>query len=487
MKIPGVFIVPLLCSAAAAPPAVEAVINTARAAPGEFAADAMIRIAALDSVDKDRKIGLLTEAFQRASEAQEPYRRRSGITRVQGSAGYFNRAYDQDLDQLTLRLRIVEALLPLDKEKSRDLFLQIPPIQLPKLSCSDFLVYDVDRYYAVLGRIAKESFPAKLVEKGEPFRLMLQQAGSISAPAQVIPMANAVLQSSSKDGDLQALVSAYAGALGKISGDDRSFTFARSTGTAILALVDELKGRKLSPLPLLEAYRLYLVSNLSATRCADDELMFNAPQSFGLATGAPVIVADAANFFNQALRVPPLQFIQEAETQATKVEGAAEGLRSCEDTDCQGVAKQYRDLMFRSSGMAYSPDDRKGGEWQAQLQDFLSAMASWKESSRATQSQYFRNKCGIYIDLMGLTPTLENQETVARALLDFVERSKFQSESRTQWFLPANALLGRAVLEPNGLGKLLPEFARAHDAVIALYAQLEKVAPRGPERVMPLL
>jgi hypothetical protein len=487
MRNLAVLIVPLLCSAAGAPTAIESAIDMARAAPGEFAADAMIRIAALDQVEKGRKLSLLEEAFRRAAESQEPYRRRAGITKVAGSAGFLNRAFDQDLDTLTLRLRVVEAMLPLDKAKARDLFLQIPPVQLPKLKCSDFLVYDVSRFYEVLGRMAREGFTAKQIEEGEPLHLLLQHAAAISSPAQVIPMARTITQAKFKDDDFQTLVAAYAGALGRISGDDRSFTYAHSTGPAILALVDELKSRKMSPLPLLENYRLYLVANLTAARCADADLMLNVPQSFALANGAPTVITDAAGYFNQALRIPPLQLIEDAEIVPAKVEGAAEGLRSCEDADCQAVARQYRSLVFQPGGAAFSVAERKETEWQARLQDFLSAMTAWKESSAAAPAPYFRNKCGIYSELMGLVPTPENREKVIRALLDFVERSTFQAESRVQWFLPVNALLGRAGLDPLELGKLLPEFRQSADPIIALYAHLETIAPRGPERIMPLL
>jgi hypothetical protein len=487
MRKLAVLLLPVFCAAAGSPQGIDSLIDMARAAPGEFAADAMIRIAALDSLEKPRRVRLLEEAFQRASESQEPYRRRAGITKVVGSAGFFNRAFDQDLDALTLRLRVVEALLPLDKDKARDLFLRIPPLQLPKLHCSDFLVYDVGRYYQVLGRVAAEAFTAKQVEKSEPFRLVLQQVGAISSPAQVIPAARLIVESKLKDPDFQALVAAYTGALAQISGDDRSFTYAHSTGPAILALVDQLKARKMSPLPLLESYRLYVVANLSAARCADDALMSNTAQSFGLADAAPVVIDDAVGYFNQGLRLPPLQLIQEAEVTPAKVEGAAEGLRSCEDTECQAIAKQYRDLVIQPNGLGYSTDDRKTPEWQSKLQDYLNALASWKSSSGIPEAQYFRNKCGIYTELLSVVARDEDRDAVIRALLLFVESSKFQAESRVQWFLPVNALLGRAALDPANTGKLMPELRQAHDPIIALYAQLDTVLPRTPDRIMPLL
>lgn len=486
MKTSLFLIAPLLCLAAGGGPEIDSAIDMARAAPGEFAADAIMRIAALPAVEKTRKIRLLEEASGRAAGAQEPYRRRAAIAGVGGTAGFLNRAYDQGLDAMTLKLRVIEALLALDKDKARDLFLQIPEPQLPKLKCSDFMVYDLDRYYAVLGRVAAEAFTPKEIEKGEPVRLLLRDAGGIAWPAQVKPMAAVIAHAQLKDADFQAVAAAYASALGKIAGDDRSFTAARGAGPAILSLVDEMKKRRISPLPLLESYRLYLVVHLSAVRCADDDSMQNPAQSIGLSDGALSGIADDVAYFNQSLRVPPLQLIQDAEVEPSRHEGAAQGLTSCEDSGCQAIAQQYRGLAFQPNGLAYSPADRNSDEWQARLQDFLNAMANWKPESGA-EAEYYRNKCAIYSEILGLAPKLANQETVARAMLDFVERSQFQAQSRMQWFLPLNALLGRGALDSNGLGRLTAGFRQSRDPVVALYALLEALAPRGPEQVMPLL
>jgi hypothetical protein len=56
-----------------------------------------------------------------------------------------------------------------------------------------------------------------------------------------------------------------------------------------------------------------------------------------------------------------------------------------------------------------------------------------------------------------------------------------------EWFLPVNALVGRVGLDPLGLGKFAAELRKASDPVIALYANLEAVAPRPPDRVLALL
>jgi hypothetical protein len=489
MKTYAAILVPLLCAGAGAPSEIDGLIDGARGAPAEFAADAMIRIAALDKVPKAQKIELLGAAFQRASGAQQPYKRRASIVRADSTGGFFNRVYAQDLDALSLELRAIEGMLPLDGRKARDLFLQIPPLRIPPLKCDDFMVYDVDRFYGVLGSVARETFTAKQVQEREPFRLLEQYAGAITSPVQVGPVARLLAAASVKDEDFQSLATFFAGALRKISGDDRSFTYAAAVGAQVLALVEECKRRKSSPLPLVEGYRLYLVNHFSASRCADDDLMQNTGASFGMATGQAVDAQSvgAVVFFNQKLQMAPLQPIQEQEATPSRLEGAATGLRSCEEAECRAIVQQYRALIFNSSGSPYAAAEKDRPEWRNRLQDFLGAMVAWKESASATAAAHFRDKCGIYSELSSVVAPGPERERVLRALLDYVKQNRFQAENRMEWFLPVNTLIGRASLDPLGLGRLMDELRRVNDPVIALYANLEAAAPRGAARILPLL
>src|SRR5450432_1472558 len=63
MKILVALLMPLVYASAASTPSVEGLIVSARALPAEFAADALVRLAALDQVDRARKIGWLEQAF----------------------------------------------------------------------------------------------------------------------------------------------------------------------------------------------------------------------------------------------------------------------------------------------------------------------------------------------------------------------------------------------------------------------------------------
>jgi hypothetical protein len=309
---------------------------------------------------------------------------------------------------------------------------------------------------------------------------------------QVAPVARMLAGASVKDADFRALVASFAEALGKISGDDRSFAYSVPAAQQILALVEEMKRRQLSPLPLLEAYRLYLVDNLSAARCADDNSMMGNASSFGLDGGQAIDkeAQDAVRFFNQRLRLEPLQPIQEEESTPARLEGVATGLRMCEDAECRAIAEQCRGLAFGENGSPYTPAQKNAPAWRAKVRDLLAALSRWQESAPGadpTTTEHFREKSAAYSDLLNLVFNGPDRDVVVRAMLDYLKQNRFQKENRLEWFLPVSALIGRVALDPVGMGRVAEELRKVDDPTIALYANLETVAPRTPDRILPLL
>jgi hypothetical protein len=470
-------------------PEIDGLIDSARSAPAEFASDALIRIAALDKLEKPRRIELLEQAFQRASGAQQPYKRRAAITRFGGPAGFLNRVNSQGLDAMSLRLRSIEAMLPLDARKARDLLLQIPPLNLTPATCEENQIYDPAGFYQVLGAIASGAFTEKEIQQQAALRLVERHIVGIVSPVQVAPAAKMLAGMGWNDADFQSAVTAFAGALRKIGADDRSFAASLAAGRQIEELVEQCKRRKMPSLLLVDAYRAYLVNHLSAVRCADSDLLQVSTAAPGPvdARAADVEAADAANFFNQKLLAAPLRPLQESETTPSRVEGAATGLRGCEDAPCKAVMERFRALVFNPAGAAYQTSEKAAPEWRHKLADFLAEMTRWQESREATPLGYFRDKCGLYNDLAAAVATPDDRETVLRALLDFVQRNSFQADNRAAWFLPVNGLIGRVGLDPRGLPHLADELRRPADPVIALYANLEKLAPRSADLILPLL
>ena len=479
------FLLPALCWPASIP--LDQLITMARSAPPEFAAEALIRIADLDQVARERKIGLLEDAFQRAASAPIPYKRRPSIVQVAGPAGFYNRAASQELDAMSLRLKVVRAMLQLDTARARAMFLRIPPIKLPQLKCEEFMVYDLDAFYDVLEHVSRESFTPAEVEKGEPFQLIQPYIAAISSPVQLPGAARLIAASNFSDADFESLVSQFGKNMVKIMGDDRSFTFA-AAGPQIRAIVQAAEKRKMPTAPLLEAYRLYIVNNMSGNRCADDDMMVNQGTSFAFADprGVEKQGPDPAAYFNDHLRVPPFQEIKPNEVAPLKVEGVASGLRGCEDEICKAMVQQYNALIFDQDRAAYPVAHRDTDEWKKQAADLLTAMAEWKSASPLAAPAHFRDKTSLYSDLANLQPNATARLQVLRAELTYVVKDKAAAQNREQWFLPINGMIGRVTLDPMGLAPLKDDLAKTNDPVVALFTELESLAPRRPDQIMPL-
>src|ERR1700685_3551217 len=136
--------------AAPAPPP-DPLIGQAQAAPPEFAADALLRVAEKTKLTPEGKIELLEEAFRLAQSAHFPIPYRSFRAESDSLAATRNQAYRLHLDTLSLQVRAARALLPSPPEKPRQYFELIRLPQLPQLTCADALIPDVAGFYDLLG------------------------------------------------------------------------------------------------------------------------------------------------------------------------------------------------------------------------------------------------------------------------------------------------------------------------------------------------
>lgn len=480
------FLIPFCAAAAANPADVESLVTAARALPPEFAAEALIRLSGVDALPAARRVEILQEAFQKAGQAQLPYQLRSALMGLPAAAAFLSKVNRQELDALDLRARAIQAMLPLDAARARKLLQSLPSPKIEPLKCDDFMVPDVDRFYQALGA-AVHSFPDTEKRSGAAARFLMPFTAVTSA-VEVGPMAAVLADSGVDDAGLTALLKSYGAAIARIKGDDRAFSASYVAGTRMETLVAECKRRKVSPLPLLEGYRQYLVANLSGPRCADDDRMQGG---LVLASSTDAAAAnqaiDVASFFNQKLRVDPLQPISEGESTPSRLEGAATGLRTCVDEQCGAVTQKFRELVFGAQGMPVPPSDRETQEWRDRLRDLLTRVEAWQPGDRTSPAEHFREKVLLYNDLLSVAPSGDSRDGVLRSELQFLLKNRDVAANRAEWFLPLNVMLARATLDPAGYGAFRAEMQKSDDPVVSLYARLEAVAPRPVDRVMPLL
>jgi hypothetical protein len=454
--------------------AIDAVVDLTRGAPAELAADALIRLASLDQLPKKRRIELLEQAFQSAAASPVPYKKHSALARMQAPSAFLEHAYALDLDALSLRLRAVQALLLLYPQRARARFEDIPPIDLPNLTCDDFMAYNLSRYYQVLAEVAAQGFSAKEAKEEEPIKFLARYA-SISHPAQIAHAARMLAGNLSvPDSEFQSLVTAFAGNLSRMGGDDRSFTdAAREAGPAIAALAQTSTRRGLAPVVVLGAYREFLVSHLTAARCEEAD-----------SAGAS---SDPADYFNSHLRTAAVGSIDESERTASKREGKPQGLASCDSPECQNIRAQYKSLVLKDNGEAVQESDRQSTDWQIRVRDFLSALASWNDSSGVPPIQYFREKMDFYNQLIAIVPKGETSDYAVSSMSSFLIASRPSGEDQIEWYLPVIQIVGRVALNPGAYERATADLRQANDSAIALEMALELVAPHPVNEFMLLL
>jgi hypothetical protein len=211
------------CVFAAPAPVPDVLLEQARAAPPEFAADALLRLAESGKRTPEKRIALMEEAFRLAQSAhfQMPYRSfRNGTDSREATQ---SQAYRMRLDALSLETRAVAALVPLDPAKARQYFEEIRVPQLPALTCSDNLIPEAGSFYQVLGTIVQNTFSRADREKEEHLNFLLGYVARITSPVQLAPVARLIRSVTLTPAQQDAVLGAFNGILANMESPTRAF------------------------------------------------------------------------------------------------------------------------------------------------------------------------------------------------------------------------------------------------------------------------
>jgi hypothetical protein len=422
--------------------------------------------------------------------AQQPYARRAWLT---SHGGVAEKAFAQGLDACTLECRAVQAMLALDRKKAREMFDQIPAPRIPRLSCDDALVYDASVFYATLGDVAQQAFSPKEVAEQEPLHLLERYVPDLASPVQAAPIASLLAGAPVPTAQLEGLMDAFASALKQLSGDGRSFSATisgQSDAAAVEALVSTAGRQRINSLPLLDAWRSYLVRHLSGSVCGDISGTSSSGTSFGVDPASPPGLTysgplGAVRYFNENMRTGALPTISDQEVQPAKLDSQARVTGPCESVECQQLGTQFGSLVLGPVGMALTEEQKASPEWTLKLKEFMEALSGWKSAD--DPAEYFLWKSRYYSDLFHIVPNGPNRDAVLSVFLAWLEQNDYQREHRVEWFYRVNALIIYAFADPLAMKATMRELRNSADPVIALYAELERVLPRPLEHTVSLL
>ena len=424
----------------------------ARRFPPEFAADALLRLAAANKGTPDWRRTQLEDAFHLAALAHS----RSKVTgrSAPGEPRKLDAfASDLGLDTLTLQSRAVRAMLSADSARARELFQQIllpPPAEIPCGSPAP----DFAAYYGAASQILQAGFTLEERRRGEPFHLAMVLVRGLTAAEQAGPAARMLVEAGLDYGEAQAAAAAFAEALARFRTSDVSFSAAvwrDELPSYVSAVASILESGGAPVQPLAQSLRRFLVVHLTASRCgpyaADPRPAMALRDSFNRRFGhaAPAIALE--------------------DTLPERIErGAPEEA----ETQTAAIALQLRRLRMTH---------RDHPEWKNMVRQTIESIDAW-EPANLDSAETFHRKAGLLQALLEIMPADESRQDVLKNCTALVAKSRVRRSHPAGWLCHANVLRSRLRLW--AASSLLEELDVSGDGLLAFHAALERVAPEPP-------
>jgi hypothetical protein len=434
-------------------PELMAIVDAARAAPPEFAADALLQVAQYPRLaDTEWKRELAEEAFQSATLARIPMGQKVFV----GPVGKHSSRALLGLDRLSLQQRAVKVMLRIDPRRARELFEAMPKPVPRRLTCSETLLDEPSPYYDLLAEIINATYTPGERRQERHLGPALAAASGITSPVEVAPVAGLIPKLHLTAAQRELLATQFSSALGRIEGDDRAFG---SSLFRIDAAMKELIGRcGESAVILRAAYRKFLVANFKGPRCAED---FNSKLPI-----AKLLDEIAAR-----------ERFTEEERKSGELAGAAEIKPFYDDAEARRFQQGFKKLIFTPEAQ------RTGPAWRDKLDEYVRALENWTVAAGQSETELFRLKGGFlaWVTLV-LPPGPERDQAVGTAV-GYFKNSPAQGEDWVEWFGEVRGLVSiMHAMEPAEGAKFLVALEASGHPVLALYAKVERSLSGQPPR-----
>jgi hypothetical protein len=223
------------------------------------------------------QIRLLRELFERAPTAQNQVPVSDAVIERESTFSH-QRTLDSSrvpFNTLDIQARTVSLLRSRSPVLSWNLLQQIS-LPTRRTDCTDGNTPNLTPYYQVMVS-SLNAIKSTVVPDGRTkVAYLLQQINEITAPSQLQAFAKSVVTLDLSSNQKIPLFEAIVNRTGAINGSDREMFGAenpenvdRLLTPSIAGLVESEKSDDISPVPLLRAYRAFLVRNLHTTACAD--------------------------------------------------------------------------------------------------------------------------------------------------------------------------------------------------------------------------
>jgi hypothetical protein len=444
-------------------------INEVMGLPAEFKADILLKLIENKKIsNKAWEKELLEDSFIIAKDAQNPYKRIGALNNeAESRSEYTSYAFDLKLDRVSLQLRVVKEMLQSNhKARAREMFSEIKISELTPITCDESTTYDLTEFYNTLNLLYQTAFSANERRKEEHLYFLISNIKNISSPAQISSIINSIITLKLSELQLQISLNTLSERLKELHDDDRSFS--KSFGAdinSIYAIVNVCKENHISPINLLNDYRLYLIKHLVAPRCYKNKVTIENEKK-------------QVDVFNVLLLKHSLLKITDEQLILSKVQGKAKDyIYFRGQTKAQQIMREVSRLHWLpGTNTAIDDADKSKPQWEAQLTRVYNLIQEWQAKDEVSELDYFHQKAGIYRTLLQFVPDKSNREKIMKDYLIFLVNSPIQKEKRIDWFFQLNNMI-KLLRHDSTPDRQQAEsiFAEIYHPVLTLYAKLEKI------------
>ncbi len=444
-------------------PDLSQIVDLAQSAPSEFAARALLRVAQSPSLhDKTWKGELLEQAFQTAASARTPVGRHigNGLAANGSREQRIAEASDMGLDHLMLQSLAVNAMLALNPKRARELFLEIPKPVPARLRCEDALVEDPSIYFATATTIAGIGFTPEERKRDEAALFLNERVQRLTSAVELAPAIRMVSAASRimTSAQYKLLTSSLAAAFERISGDNRAFASALPEISKEMTV---FRGSELN-----EAYRQFLVKNLTGPRCADSDLGDFARSA----------VAD----FNSGINATVIP-IKLDDIKPSRMDAKAMVTYSGNRAEEALLSAKLTSLLLGDGHAALTDQQKNTAEWREQFSDALHNIEGIKPAIGESEALFYYRKGTALRGLLLVAPSGESRDKILQEYISFLKASNFQQESLIEWFGMVESLAADTrSMNAGEFQKMLNAFEASGHAVLSLYARMERMLPTAP-------
>lgn len=372
----------------------ENLIARTRTASPEVTADIFLTLVASSALhSKAKKAALLEEVFRSAQQAREPVKRKNWGRLVDTRNGFKQVAYKMGLDEISLKSRAVQALVPHNPARARQLFAEIELPAPESLTCADALSPDLSIYYDTVWVVVREGFSAEEKKAGLHTQFVDERLATMNSLAHLSPFVKTLTEAKLTSAELNALVTPTVKALNRVTPDPRYFALAldrESFVTHCNQLLKTLKRESLAAAEWEQAVKSFLVKGFTGSICSDVSWLKN-----GKAAMPASLLA-----LNEDLVTP----LVEADIQPAELKERAKDVIYWQSADTKQLLSKIKALRFGNGTVELTLEQRQTEEWQQNLTDFLAVLDTWEAPKQAAEDDYFQQKSLTYEALLDLCP-----------------------------------------------------------------------------------